>query len=162
MGEDQLEAARLKGGEEPKRTTLPLTWLDRVTDAKTRAELPPGMRRRDASAMVGDGTLYVAVMEAAKPRGIPDAVSPIAIHIAVILEGENPLTMAGATVPSGKGRPPTVTEIDAVCHQFARGRVMALLFDGGGVVQNAPAYWELVELAGAVMSAPGAPQSLDA
>ena len=133
----------------PERKRLGLTWLDRVVSAKERVGLPPETKCRAASALVDDGTLYVVVMEAGLPPELATMRPPIAIH--VTHTNRAALVQPGPTLaPAGRGRPPTVGELDEVVHQFARGRVMALMFDGGGI-PDGPAYYELVEIAGAVM-----------
>lgn len=144
-------------GKPPERKRLALMWLDRVVSAKERAGLPPVVRVRSASALVADGSLYVVVMEAPVSPGMhPEAHRPVAIHVthterAGVVQG-------GATLaPTGKGRTPSIAELDEVVRHFARGRVMALMFDGSGV-PTGPAYYELVEIAGAVM--PQAPPGL--
>lgn len=133
----------------PERKRLALTWLDRVVSAQERAGLPPEVKVWAASALVADGSLYVVVMEALPPPGVGNVRMPVAIHVthtvrAGIVQGDATLA------PTGKGRSPTIAELDAVAYHFARGRVVALMFDGSGV-PTGPAYYELVEIAGAVM-----------
>jgi hypothetical protein len=127
-----------------------LTWLDRVVSAKERGSLPPGTKCRAASALVSDGSLYVVVIE---PPG-EGFVPPVAVHV-THTERAGVIT-EGTLVPTGKGRPPLVAELDEVVHEFARGRVMALMFDGSGIATG-PAYYELVQIAGAVVQQPRGP-----
>lgn len=120
----------------PDRKRLGLTWLDLVVNVKERAAFAPGVKCRVASARVGDGSLYVVVIAPPPPLGAPlDSRGPIAIHV---------------THTAGKGRTPTIAELDEVVYHFARDRVMALLFSGAGI-PTGPAYYELVEVTGAVM-----------
>lgn len=138
----------------PERKHLGLTWLDRVSSAKERAMLPPGTKVRASSALVADGNLYVVVIQPPLPEGLPaDYRAPIAVHVTHTERAG--VVVAGSFAPTGKGRPPLIAELDEVVHQFARGRVMALMFDGSGIATG-PAYYELVEIAGAVVpQAPG-------
>lgn len=141
--------------KEPERKHLALTWLDRVVSAKERASLPPGTKCRAASALVSDGNLYVVVIEPPVPPNVPEGfVSPVAIHV-THTERAGIIT-EGTLAPTGKGRPPLVAELDEVVHEFARGRVMALMFDGSGIATG-PAYYELVQIAGAVVQQPPGP-----
>ncbi len=133
----------------PERKRLGLTWLDRVVSAKERAAFAPGVKCRAASALVDDGALYVVVLTPPPPLGVSaDYRVPIAVHVTHTARGG--LVAAGSVVPTGKGRIPTIAELDEVVAHFARERVMALLFDGSGI-PTGPAYYELVEIAGAVM-----------
>lgn len=118
--------------------------------------MPPGTKVRAASALVSDGTLYVVVIEPPVPPQVPPGfVPPIAVHVTHTKRAG--IVHEGTLAPTGKGRPPLVAELDEVVHEFARGRVMALMFDGSGIATG-PAYYELVQIAGAVVqSPPGGP-----
>ncbi len=141
--------------KERERKHLALTWLDRVVSAKERAALPPGTKCRASSALVGDGNLYVVVIEPPVPPGVPPELSPVAVHV-THTERAGLVSDGGTLAPTGKGRPPLIAELDEVVHEFARGRVMALMFDGSGIATG-PAYYELVQIAGAVVQQPGGP-----
>lgn len=135
-----------------KRKRLRLTWLHRVVSQAEREKLVAGAKYSAASALVDDGTLHVLAMQSPRPRGAPPEYDPpMAIHLTHIGTDQAALVAGAETAaPVGRGRCPTIPEIDEVVGEFARGRIMALLFSGEGIAEG-PAFYELVQIVGAMM-----------
>lgn len=136
-----------------KRSHLSLTWLHRLLTKAEREEIAPGVVLTAASATVSDGVLHVLKIENTPPPGAPPNIRlPVAVRISHVAKGEQEVVHGEGMPPMGKGRPPTLAELDAVIHEFARRRVMALMMTGEGLAEGSTVYWELVEIAGAVMA----------
>lgn len=143
-----------RGDNKPvKRKHLALTWLHRVLTHDERGSVATGVRIEAHSATVEDGTLHVLRMEGQVPENAPPGMhGALAVRVTHVPRGGAGIVEGAVTPPVAKGgRAPTIAELDEVVHRFARGRLMALMFDGGGLpVEGEPTYWELVEIAGLV------------
>lgn len=148
--------ARDKAAKPVPRKHLGLTWLHRVIGKDERDVVPPGLSRLSAySATVADGTLHVLRLEGTLPPGAPPAMKPpVAVRVTHVPAGGVALVEDSVTPPLATGgRAPLLAELDEVVHRFGSGRLMALMFDGGGLpADDQPAYWELVEIGGLIMA----------
>jgi len=136
----------------PKRSTLKLTWLDRLVSFRQREAAPPGAKVAAYSATVPGGVLHVFVVEMPTPPGAPPGSGALLMRVAHTRTA-SPVEGA-ALVPTGKGRLVTLAELDAVVEHFAGGRLMALMLDGHGLPIGAPMFWELVQIAGLAVAGP--------
>jgi hypothetical protein len=123
---------------------------------RERATLPPNAKVTAFSATVPDGVLYVLRVEMPPPENAPQgARGPVVLRVS------HARGRSGADVAltgGARGRPVSVPELQAVIHAHASGRLMALMLDGGGTPVGVPMFYELVEIAGAVVAAPDGPK----
>lgn len=145
---DRVPAAANGNPVPPKRVNLGLTWLSRLVSPQQRELVPPGASIEAFSATVADGVLHVVRVEMPAP---PGARGPVMLRVAHTMGAA--LEMDGL-VPTGAGRPVTIPELDEVIHAHGRGRLLALMLDGSGIPTDAPMFYELVEIAGAVVQEP--------
>lgn len=131
------------------RKNLGLTWLARTVPVDARKQWGVRGKLEAWSAGVSDGVIHVTVFEAPVPENAPAGVrGPVQIRLA---HARGAVLDVGAGVATGRGRPVTLEELDEVVHQFARGRLMALLLDGAGIPQMDTLFYELVEIGAAVI-----------